>query len=521
MTLTVEAKQKLCQSCKYIRNHFCTKHGDEWRRITKRRATCEGWGNALQPPKDSEASHRVAIVVTCHNYGRYLAECLESVLVQTSAAAEIIVIDDASTDDTPQIAAQFASRGVQYLRVNNRSAILSRWDGVLNTESEIVLFQDADDVLPPDFIECGLKEFTDLHVGVVYCDHQHFGISDRLTNFPDYSKDRLFKGPNFVSTCSLVRREALLVCDAWHYGGSDRDMPEDYWMFQRIALDGWDFRKQTAVLKYRRHKDSRSQTRVAARKNLNYYQSHGLEYHTVTLFIPLAGRKWMWERLSGYLDRQTWPHDQIRLVFCDTSQDAEYSSMVRQWIVSCDYSDVRHFKMDAGTPGLADRNRRERVNYYEVKNAVCKIYNQLRLMLDTPYCWILEDDIIPPDDVLQRLLWHFHHNVGAAAAPYQSRFNNSPIVWLDDGEFKKRRGKRADAPKVGEPQLQEVRGYGFGCTVIREELVKKHMLPIRDKWQDLDPYFFSQIGDEWRRLCDWSCACEHWGQDQVYLIGDD
>lgn len=524
MTITTEKKQQLCEACTlkdpktgkpYKRNYFCGKHGEEWRQVVKTVPTCEGWGNAL-PPVAAINTPQVAVVVTCHNYGHFLAECLNSILRQTSGASEIIVIDDASTDDTPQVVAQF--RGVQHKRVNNHSAILSRWDGVLNTDSEIVLFVDADDILPPDFIECGLKEFTDKHVGVVYCDHQHFGNSDHRTCFPDYSIDRLFKGPNFVSTCSLVRREALLICDAWHYGGTDMHQPEDYWMFQRIALDGWEFRKQSAVLHYRRHTESRSQNRAMERKDYNYYHTHGLEHHTVTLFVPLAGRKWMWQRFSEYLDRQEWPRDQIRLVLCDTGQDAEFSAMVRDWIAGCDYPDVRHFKLDAGTPGLADLNRRERVNYHEVKNAVCKIYNQLRLLLDTPYCWILEDDIIPPDDVLQRLLWHFHYNVGAVAAPYQSRFNGSPIVWTDDGIEKVKSPKRAEPPDKSENQLTEMRGSGFGCLVVRQELVKKHLLPIRNKHQDLDPYFFSQIGDEWKRLCDWSCKCEHWGQDGVYLI---
>lgn len=474
-----------------------------------RRADFGVWdGQADAEPAD-DPPRSVAVVITSHNYGHYLAECLDSVLAQTRPADEVLVVDDASTDGTEGVVSDYLERGVEYKPVCNRSAILSRWDGVLETKSEVVLFLDADDLLPPDFLECGLKEFVHKQVGVVYCDHQHFGNSDHRTNFPAYTKDRLFRGPNFVSTCSLIRREALLVCDAWHYGGTDMYMPEDYWMFQRIALDGWEMRKQTAVLQYRRHAESRSQTREKKRKDLNYFQSHGLEYHTVTLFIPLAGRSWAWNRLQQFLDRQSWPHDQIRLVLCDTSQDPAFSRQVRHWLSTCDYPDVRYFPLEAGTPGLADRNRRERVNYFEVKQAVCRIYNRLRLLLDTPYCWILEDDIIPPDDVLTRLLWHFNYNVGAVTAPYQSRFNGMPVVWQKD--------ERIREPGTG---VTEVYGSGFGCLVVRQELVKKHLLPIRSSRQDLDPYFFESMGDEWKRLCDWSCRCEHWERDQVFRIGD-
>ena len=472
-----------------------------------KRADFGVWEDSVQEYETCPLPQTVAVVITSHNYGHYLQECLDSVLNQVRPADEIIVVDDASTDNTREVAAGYL--GVKYLRVENRSALLSRWDGVLQTTSEVVLFVDADDILPPDYLERGMREFTRKTVGVVYADHQYFGNSDHRTNFPAYNQDRLFQGPNFVSTCSLVRRETLLLCDAWRTQVDESHLPEDYWMFQRIALDGWEFRKQKAVLQYRRHVESMSQTRKPIEAGLHYYLAQGIQYQTITLFIPLAGRNWAWSRLSKFLKRQTWPHDRIRLVLCDTSQDPEFTGKVKRWLAKCDYTDVRHFQLDAGTPGLADRNRRERENYYEVKQAVCLIYNQLRLLLDTPYCWILEDDIIPPDDVLERLLKRFRSDVGAVTAPHQSRFNGMPVVWLKDS--------RIQEPGEG---VTEVYGSGFGCLVVRQELIKKHLLPIQSNRQDLDPYFFESIGDEWKRLCDWSCACEHWEQDQVFRIGD-
>lgn len=47
--ISTEKKKQLCQSCKFRRNHFCTKHGDEWKRIIKQRDTCVGWGNEQKP----------------------------------------------------------------------------------------------------------------------------------------------------------------------------------------------------------------------------------------------------------------------------------------------------------------------------------------------------------------------------------------------------------------------------------------------------------------------------------------
>lgn len=63
MTLTVEAKQQLCEACKFKRHYFCRKHGDEVRRIVKRRATCEGWGNDVSTARRTVNN---LAVICCH-----------------------------------------------------------------------------------------------------------------------------------------------------------------------------------------------------------------------------------------------------------------------------------------------------------------------------------------------------------------------------------------------------------------------------------------------------------------------
>ena len=133
--MNTEEKQQLCQSCPYRKHFFCRKHGNDYRRVCRSLATCEGWGNIPVPaPQSKPPSHSVAIVITSHNYGRFLTECLESTLSQTCPATEIIVVDDSSTDNTREVAESFQNRGVQYLRVENRSAHFSRGDGVAATD---------------------------------------------------------------------------------------------------------------------------------------------------------------------------------------------------------------------------------------------------------------------------------------------------------------------------------------------------------------------------------------------------
>lgn len=470
---------------------------------------------------ENNLQESVSIIITSHNYGHYLSECLDSVIGQTHSNVEIVVVDDASSKD--DISKKISNKyGVTYLRVENKNVHQSRRDGFLNTNSDFIIFLDADDILSEDYIENGLKEFSVRDVGVVYADCQHFGISNKKTNFPEYSKDLLLTGNNFVSCCSIIRREALLLCDAWDRQIDDATIAEDYWMFQRLALDGWEFKKQISIFYYRMHREQRSKSQRKILTNHVYYHTHGINHQNITLFVPLAGRAWAWawawKRMKKYLNRQQWPHDQINLILCDTSNNTVFSQEVKQWVADCDYTDVRYYQLNVGIPGLADANRRNREVITQVRQAVCRIYNKLRAQLETQFCWILEDDIVPPDDVLERLLKHFNADVGSVTAPYASRYHSGAIVWLKDGIKNKVKVLRAEAPSRDESPVTEIRGSGFGCLVVRSELLKKHVMALPSSESDLDPYFFSRMGDEWRRICDWSCHCEHYEESKVFKI---
>jgi hypothetical protein len=226
-------------------------------------------------------------------------------------------------------------------------------------------------------------------------------------------------------------------------------------------------------------------------------------FQDVTLFMALAGRPHAWQEMSAFLSRQTWPHEQLRLILCDTSQSADFSRQVREWIATSDYPNVHHFELSPARPGLADENRRNATVEREV---MCRIYNRLTRSVETDCCWIMEGDVIPPDDALERLMRHFLPEVGSVCAPYPSRWDPDYVVWDD---------QRADSPGVHRikppapdaPQLQEVRGSGFGCVVLRTDLLRNHVFSIPPGELHYDPYFWETVGDEWKRLCDWTCVC--------------
>ena len=93
-----------------------------------------------------------SVVVTNHNYGRFLGECLESALTQTRPALEVIVIDDGSTDESSQVLGSFGGR-IQVVRTENRGQAASLARGIDQSRGDVVCLLDADDVWYPEKVE--------------------------------------------------------------------------------------------------------------------------------------------------------------------------------------------------------------------------------------------------------------------------------------------------------------------------------------------------------------------------------
>ena len=99
----------------------------------------------------------VSIVVTSFNYGRYIERCIESCLTQTLARDEfeVIVVDDASTDDTRDILEPYRrSQDIMLLqRSQNMGVADSANMGIRYASGEFVVRVDADDYVQPQFAE--------------------------------------------------------------------------------------------------------------------------------------------------------------------------------------------------------------------------------------------------------------------------------------------------------------------------------------------------------------------------------
>lgn len=149
-----------------------------------------------------------SVIIPCFNQGRYLAEAVNSVLNQSCVPAEIIVIDDGSTDETADVAASFGNK-IEYVYQQNAGLGAARNAGIKKAKGDLIAFSDSDDYWSLDKLE---KQVGFLHgapnVDMVFGKCRQF-ISPEL---PD-DKKRTLRGDgtilNAIFAGSMLARRAV------------------------------------------------------------------------------------------------------------------------------------------------------------------------------------------------------------------------------------------------------------------------------------------------------------------------
>ena len=98
---------------------------------------------------------RVSVIIPVYNAEKYVEECVRSVREQTLSDMEIFLIDDGSTDGSPEILASLAAEDgrIRLFRRENGGAGLARNVGLENARGEYIAFVDADDLIDRNMLE--------------------------------------------------------------------------------------------------------------------------------------------------------------------------------------------------------------------------------------------------------------------------------------------------------------------------------------------------------------------------------
>lgn len=114
-----------------------------------------------------ETDPLISIVIVAYNEEKYIAALLESLEAQDYKKYEIVVVDDKSTDRTVEIAGQFRARmPLEIVQKDIRGISRSRNFGASFAKGEVILFLDADVVLPPGFLRKAINVFVEEKLGI-------------------------------------------------------------------------------------------------------------------------------------------------------------------------------------------------------------------------------------------------------------------------------------------------------------------------------------------------------------------
>lgn len=123
----------------------------------------------------SYATPKISVICTCFNHEKYVEQSLLSVINQRYQNYELIIVDDASTDNSVQMIEKFLDRNSRatFIQLKKNAGICSAFNsGLKASDGEFVIDLAADDILLPDRLLRGIESFQTLDntYGVVFSD---------------------------------------------------------------------------------------------------------------------------------------------------------------------------------------------------------------------------------------------------------------------------------------------------------------------------------------------------------------
>lgn len=181
--------------------------------------------------KDRSGQPAVSVIIPCYKQAHFLPEAVATVISQTFADWELIVVNDGSPDDTSEVTRELITRHpgrrIRLLEKPNGGLASARNAGIAAAAGRFILPFDSDDRLHPDM----LKKTVQLldrqpQLAIAYVDQLHFSAERQVWRVNEFDFNTL-KRANFLAYCSLYRKEV------WEKnGGYKTDVP---------GYEDWDF----------------------------------------------------------------------------------------------------------------------------------------------------------------------------------------------------------------------------------------------------------------------------------------
>lgn len=204
---------------------------------------------------------QVSVIIPVYNGDRFVAQAIDSVLQQTMADCEIIVVDDGSTDCTADMLQGYGN-SIRVIRQENQGVAIARNVGIQQAQADFIAFLDADDWFYPNKLEAQLRQFEQypeaglVHSGWCRVDAEGKPLLEVMPwlQVPVLNLESWLRWKPVLPSAMLFRKTWLETA-----GGFDPRFPpaEDTELVLRLAKLGCEavWLKQITV-GYRQHSDS-------------------------------------------------------------------------------------------------------------------------------------------------------------------------------------------------------------------------------------------------------------------------
>jgi len=225
----------------------------------------------------------ISVVIPCFNHARFLPEAIESVLTQNYPNFEVIVVDDGSTDNTPEIVRRYPS--VRYVYQENAGLSVARNTGLQHSRGGFLVFLDADDRLLPHALETGVScirehpecAFVSGHCRVIDSSGAILP-SPRQLRVENEHYLKLLRAGSYIwcPATVLYQRD---IFDFVHGFNVALSPAADYELYLRVTRDFPVYSHKHVIAEYRQHSSNMSRDVLAMKRAA--LAAHEAQWHFV------------------------------------------------------------------------------------------------------------------------------------------------------------------------------------------------------------------------------------------------
>lgn len=238
----------------------------------------------------------VSVIVACHNAEDYIDDCLESLVNQTYSKIEIVICDDASTDNSYRLLESWSKKDkrVKLIRnTQNQFAAVSRNKCFEVATGDYFMIQDIDDLSSQNRVEKLLSVFEkeediDFVSSAARCFNKEISNKDIVMSHKAYPTKRDFLwGISFMHPATMFKRKCIKDIGGYRVSPETRRC-QDYDLFMRLYAKGYKGKNISDILYYYRRDDD---TLKRGRKILSVkceYKVRKYGYNILSIPTPIS-----------------------------------------------------------------------------------------------------------------------------------------------------------------------------------------------------------------------------------------